>query len=77
MTCARCCGVMLKERVYDLLENDGQAYVSGWGWAYRCFTCGKVSDWIIEQNWQIAANAVTGDPWTMTVKKAVAGWHEQ
>jgi hypothetical protein len=68
---------MLKERVYDLLENDGQAYVSGWGWAYRCVTCGKVSDWIIEQNWQIAANAVTGDPRTMTVKKAVAGWHEQ
>jgi hypothetical protein len=68
---------MLKERVYDLLENDGEAYVSGWGWAYRCVTCGKVSDWIIEQNWQIAANAVTGDPRTMTVKKAVAGWHEQ
>jgi hypothetical protein len=77
MTCARCCGVMLKERVYDFLENDGQAFVSGWGWAYRCVTCGKVSDWIIEQNWQIAANAVTGDPRTMTVKNAVAGWHEQ
>jgi len=77
MTCTSCRSVMLKERLYDLLENDGQAYVSGWGWAYRCVTCGKVSDWIIEQNWQIAANAVTGDPRTMTVKKAVAGWHEQ
>jgi len=77
MTCARCCGVMLKERLYDLLENDGQAYVSGWGWVYRYATCGKVSDWIIEHNWQIAANAVTGDPRTMTVKKAVAGRHEQ
>jgi hypothetical protein len=77
MTCARCRAVMLKERLYDLLENDGQAYVSGWGWVYRCVTCGKVSDWIIEQNRQIAAHAVTGDQRKMTVKNAVAGWHEQ
>jgi hypothetical protein len=35
---------MAKERLYDLLENDGQAYVSGWGWVYRCVACGKVSD---------------------------------
>jgi hypothetical protein len=73
MTCARCRGVMLKERLYDLLENDGQAYVSGWGWVYRCVTCGKVSDWTIEQNRQIAANAVTGDQRKMTVKNAEAG----
>ena len=53
MTCVRCGGVMLKECLYDLLENDGQAYVSGWGWVYRCVTCGKVSDWIIEQNGQL------------------------
>lgn len=38
---------------------------------------GKVSDWIIEQNQQIAANAVTGDQRKMTVKNAGAEWHEQ
>jgi hypothetical protein len=32
---------MLKERLYDLLENDGQVYVSGWGWVYRCLACGE------------------------------------
>jgi hypothetical protein len=77
MTCAGCRGVMLKERLYDLLENDGQAYVSGWGWVSRCLACGKVSDWTIEQNRQIAANAVTGDQGKMTVKNAEVGWHEQ
>ena len=76
MTCASCRGVMLKERLYDLLENDGQAYVSGWRWVYRCLACGKVSDWTIEQNWQIAAHAVAGDQRTMTVQDAEVGWHE-
>lgn len=59
MECTRCHGFMAKERLYDLLENDGQVYVSGWRWAYRCVACGKVSDWAIEQNRQIVANAVT------------------
>jgi hypothetical protein len=68
---------MLKECLDDLLENDGHAYVSGWGWVYRCVTCGKVSDWTIEQNRQIAAYAGTGDQQKMTVKNAEAGWHEQ
>ena len=78
MTCARCRGSMLKERLYDLLENnDVQAYVSGWKWVYRCSHVRKVSDWIIEQNQQIAANAVTGDQRKMSVKNAEAGWHEQ
>jgi hypothetical protein len=58
----------------NLLENDGQAYVSGWGWVYRCLACGKVSDWTIEQNRQIAANAVTGDQRNMTVRHAEAGY---
>ena len=30
-------------------------------WAYRCVGCGKVSDWVIEQNRQIAAKAVTAN----------------
>lgn len=50
MECKRCHGFMAKERLYDLLENDGQAYASEWRWAYRCVACGKVSDWVIEQN---------------------------
>jgi hypothetical protein len=57
--CTWCHGFMAKERLYDLLENDGQVYVSGWRWAYRCIACGKVSDWVIEQNRQIVAQAVT------------------
>jgi len=68
---------MATERLYDLLENDGQVYASGWRWAYRCVVCGKVSDWVIEQNRQIAANAVTGNQRKMTVKNAEAEWHEQ
>jgi len=59
--CTWCHGFMAKERLYDLLENDGQAYVSGWRWAYRCVGCGKVSDWVSEQNRQIAAKAVTAN----------------
>ena len=38
---------------------------------------GKVSDWIIEQNREIAANAVTGGQRKMTVKNAEAGLYEQ
>jgi len=59
--CTWCHGFMAKERLYDLLENDGQVYLSGWRWAYRCVVCGKVSDWVIEQNRQIAAKAVTAN----------------
>lgn len=61
MECTRCHGFMAKERLYDLLESDGQFYVSGWRWAYRCVACGKVSDLVIEQNRLIAAKAVTAD----------------
>jgi hypothetical protein len=42
--CTRCHGFMAKERLYELLENDGQVYISTWRWAYRCGACGKVSD---------------------------------
>lgn len=59
---------MLKERLYDLLENDGQVYVSGWRWAYRCLTCGKVSDWVIEQSRQLAAKAVIANQRKRTVE---------
>ena len=44
MECTRCHGLMAEERLYDLFENDGQIYVSGWRWAYRCVVCGHISD---------------------------------
>ena len=50
MKCERCHGLMVKERLYDFLENDGQIYVGGWRWVSRCGTCGKVADWVVEQN---------------------------
>ena len=61
MECTRCHGFMAKERLYDLLENDGQFDVGAWRWGSRCVACGKVSDWVIEQNRQIAAKAVTAN----------------
>jgi uncharacterized Zn finger protein len=73
MECTRCHGLMAKERLYDLLENDGQIYVSGWRWAYRCVVCGKVSDWVIEQNRQIAVKAVTGNQRRRNLSNAEAG----
>ena len=73
MKCTHCHIVMLKERLYDLFENDGQVYVSGWRWAYRCVACGKVSDWVIEQNQQIAAKAVTADQRKRNLRNAEAG----
>jgi len=73
MECTRCHGVMAKERLYDLLENDGQVYVSGWRWAYRCVACGKVSDWVIERNRQIADKAVTTDQRKRNARNAEAG----
>ena len=73
MECPRCHGFMGKERLYDLLENDGQVYVSGWRWAYRCVACGKVSDWVVEQNQQIAAKAVTAEQRKRNLRNAEAG----
>jgi len=73
MECTRRHGLMAKERLYDLLENDGQIYVSGWRWAYRCVACGKVSDWGIEQNRQIAVKAVTANQRRKNSRNAVAG----
>lgn len=61
MECTHRHGPMVRERLYDLIENNGQLYVSGWRWGYRCAACGKVSEWIMEQDRQIAGNVVTAD----------------
>jgi hypothetical protein len=34
----------MMSRLYDLIENDGQVFASGWRWVYRRVACGKVSD---------------------------------
>ena len=73
MECTWCHGVMAKERLYDLLENDGQVYVSGWRWAYCCVACGKVSDWVIEPNRQIVAKAVTASQRNGNARNEEAG----
>jgi len=44
MQCRRCHGTVIRERVYDWLENDGQFYVSGWRWVSRCVECGNVAE---------------------------------
>ena len=59
MKCTRCHGVMEKERLYDLLENDAQVYVAGWHWGTRCVACGHVSEWVAEQMEHMADTAVT------------------
>lgn len=58
MKCERCHGLMVKERLYDLLENDGQIYVGGWRWVSRCGSCGKVTDWLVEESRQLVSTAV-------------------
>lgn len=52
MTCARCHEATTRERLYDLLENDGQVYVGGWRWVSRCGTCGNVTNWAREETEQ-------------------------
>ncbi len=68
MECTRCHGFMAKERLYDLFENDGQVYVSGWRWAYRCVVCGHVSDWMVLQNRGMARQTVTAAKRTRDTK---------
>jgi hypothetical protein len=73
MECARCHGFMVKERLFDLFENDGQVYVSGWRWAYRCVACGNVSGWVVEQNREMARQTITRDKRTRNTEAGVAG----
>ena len=49
MQCIRCHGSVIRERVYDWLENDGQFYVSGWRWVSRCAECGHAYEGIKPQ----------------------------
>lgn len=73
MECARCHGFMVKERLYDLLENDGQVYAGGWRWAHRCVACGNVSGWVVEQNREMARHTITADKRTRNTEAGAAG----
>ena len=42
MACRWCGALMVKERLYDYVENDGQPYAAAWTWVYRSGTCGRV-----------------------------------
>ena len=58
--------------MYDVLENDGQPYVSAWRWGSRCVACGKVTEWIIEQNRQMARQSGTVDERTSNLEAGAA-----
>jgi hypothetical protein len=57
----RCHGLMVKGRLYDYLENDGQFYVGAWKWVYRCVACGNISNSVMEQNQQMVGKGGTVD----------------
>jgi hypothetical protein len=57
MECRRCRVPMVKERLYDYLENDGQFYPGPWKWVYRCVACSNVTNWIVEQHRQMVGSA--------------------
>lgn len=46
MTCERCHGLMVGERICDLQGTSGDLYVDG----YRCLLCGNVVDTTILTN---------------------------
>jgi hypothetical protein len=41
---------MVKEHLYELLENDGQVCVGGWRWGYRCLICSRVVECATDQD---------------------------
>jgi hypothetical protein len=42
LRCRWCGAVMVKEPLYEYVENDGQPYAAAWTWVYRCGGCAKV-----------------------------------
>lgn len=46
MRCARCQGLMVQDRFYDLLDDCGLVSLTAW----RCVCCGNVVDPIILRN---------------------------
>lgn len=54
MTCERCHGLMVGERIYDLQGTNGDLCVDG----YRCLLCGNVVDTTILANRRRSSDAV-------------------
>lgn len=48
MTCPRCEGLMVKERMEDLRDDTGQIAFNAW----HCITCGEILDPVILSNRQ-------------------------
>ena len=54
MTCDRCNGLMVSERVYDFEGMNSDLCVDG----YRCLLCGNLVDTVIIENRSRSTNAV-------------------
>ena len=46
MTCSRCCGLMVEDRLLDMEGAFGEM----WTTSLRCMNCGHVHDSVIAQN---------------------------
>lgn len=46
MRCVRCCGLMVRDHFYDLLNDSGYLSIRGW----RCVNCGNILDPLILRN---------------------------
>lgn len=59
MTCERCNGLMVSERIYDLQGMNSDLCVNG----YRCLLCGNLVDTVILENRSRSTDAV--EPMTL------------
>lgn len=44
MSCIRCSGVIVKERSYDRVDDQGVLRLGAWRWATWCRECGQLVD---------------------------------
>lgn len=59
MTCDRCNGLMVSERIYDFQGMSSDLCVDG----YRCLLCGNLVDTVILENRSRSTDA--GEPMTL------------
>ena len=60
MTCDRCNGLMVSERIYDFQGMSVDLCVDG----YRCLICGNLVDSVILENRSRSTDAVGSLAWT-------------
>jgi hypothetical protein len=62
MNCKRCQGLMVKDQFLDFDGTYGHMWATGW----RCVNCGRVHDFVSEQNCLVRQGKVmtlpTGEP---------------